>query len=256
MSKASEPRVHVIPDISAAPDAKAWARRAPGAPLRPPASAEHVASINWADSGPGLSWPEWYWIADSGTDLWVLWRETDTDDAYGDAAPHPVAWCKRLEPQGRAAARLLEAYWRKYRDLVGDNSEVEVGSGGFAHVDKTGVLGQEEIYAIARKVWPLEFAEAKAIARLLRSREPEAFESVLLELKAVTERGGPEARQVVLDQCRRALRSRDEDLRFAVATYLPARGADCRALLKEALNDRCEDVRSAAAQNLERHRRR
>lgn len=48
--------------------------------LRP----HHLFSINWADSAPGISWPEVYHLTLlSGFNRYVITASADSDDAYG-----------------------------------------------------------------------------------------------------------------------------------------------------------------------------
>jgi hypothetical protein len=53
-----------------------------------------VCTINWADSGPGFSWPESYHVTYlPGFDKFVITASTD-GLMYGDVPTMPLAWPK------------------------------------------------------------------------------------------------------------------------------------------------------------------
>ena len=142
-----------------------------GIPSEPPGNARSVASINWADSGPGIDWPEWYWLSwDEDRSTWILWQQTDSEEsAYGVSPPIlPVAWCSGIGSDVEAAGALLEAWWR---------NAVATGQDRFQSLEDTSLLTEREVHAIASRVWPeadwsdledeveLEESEAEPVGR-------------------------------------------------------------------------------------------
>ena len=45
---------------------------------------KHLFTINWANSAPGLSWPEAYYVTQlPGWDVYIVTASQDTDEIYG-----------------------------------------------------------------------------------------------------------------------------------------------------------------------------
>ncbi|MEK9720978.1 MAG: hypothetical protein VW257_08025, partial [Quisquiliibacterium sp.] len=87
------------------------ARRGVGLELAP----QFLFMLNWADSGPGFSWPESYHATFlPGFNRWVVTMSVDSTDVWG---------CTDLAigsfPSGsdivRSSGRVIIRYWRKYQ---------------------------------------------------------------------------------------------------------------------------------------------
>lgn len=89
---------------------QAFARAEPPGRLR--IAGELVCCINWADSGPGFSWPESYHLFRvPGFDRYVVTASRDSSDGMGcsdNAIGHRAADVPPLE----AARELIVAWWR------------------------------------------------------------------------------------------------------------------------------------------------
>lgn len=122
--------------------------RPPKDPSKGPARVlltESIGGINWATSGPGISWPESYHITRiPHYDTWVITASTDTPDTTGftDWAVHHVPGTR---PVKEAATEGLLVTWS---DSAQEGQEV------FETIEHTGLLSGQEISAVARLVWP------------------------------------------------------------------------------------------------------
>ena len=106
---------------------------------------EVVANINWATSGPGISWPEKYYLTRiPHYESWVLTASQETSEVSGylDWAVHHTPGT--LPPE-EAARQSLFAYWSHCARL---------GQEPFEEIDQTGLLNTQEILAIANRIWP------------------------------------------------------------------------------------------------------
>ncbi len=81
---------------------------------------EHLCGINWADTGPGLSWPEDYYLTLlPGYNIYVLTASQDSDEVHGytDLA----LACIPVTDQGYAplkeALQVIENWWQAELDL-------------------------------------------------------------------------------------------------------------------------------------------
>lgn len=140
-----------VPDLTPPDSPGEWTTRVPGAPASLPPDAPLVGRINWATGW--TDWPESYWISDSGTGRWILWRLSDSEIS-GTDLPHPVASCERQTSMQIAAAQLLTAYWSACRDCEGDVREP--GDDRIQDILEGGVIDRRQLRAISRSVWPVE----------------------------------------------------------------------------------------------------
>lgn len=107
----------------------------------------HLFTINWADSGPGMSWPEAYhltWFPEF--DRYVVTASADCPDVWGyeDRALGHFGQCgDRL----KRARKIVTTFWRDQCN-GGD-------AGRWAYLFDTGAVDSEEAYAWAEDVWPL-----------------------------------------------------------------------------------------------------
>ncbi len=103
---------------------------------------ELLCGINWASSGPGLSWPEVYhlaWLPVFGRWVVVASRDTDEVDGYCDRVLGHFADCD--EPATHAA-NVIEQYWSGLRDYDQERFEEVTDTGAISDVDE-----------IADRVW-------------------------------------------------------------------------------------------------------
>jgi hypothetical protein len=86
--------------------------RLDGAPVFEPA---HVATVNWADSGPGFAWPEAYHVTTvPELRMHVVTASRDSDDLMG-CTDHALGWRSIRVPPHESARALLRATWRRQR---------------------------------------------------------------------------------------------------------------------------------------------
>lgn len=122
--------------------------RPPKDPSKGPARillTELIGGINWATSGPGISWPETYHITRIPYyDTWVITASTDTPETRGftDWAVHHVAGTR---PIHEAAKEGLLVTW---------SDSAQEDQGVFESIEQTGLLSAGEFAAVAGLVWP------------------------------------------------------------------------------------------------------
>ncbi len=101
--------------------------------------------INWADSGPGFSWPEAYHITRiPGFDQYIVTASRDSADAWG-CADHAIGFCDANVPIKDAASEIIIKYWLKQ-------------SGGWdqarwAYLFDEGLISGKEADSWADEVW-------------------------------------------------------------------------------------------------------
>lgn len=106
----------------------------------------HLFTINWADSGPGFSWPEAYYI------IWfprfnkfVVTASQDSSDAYG-VEDMAIGWSSDDQDRLEAARSIIVNYWR--------DSAYERDQSRWAYLFDEGLVSNEEANAWADKAWP------------------------------------------------------------------------------------------------------
>lgn len=104
-----------------------------------------VCTINWADSGPGFSWPESYHATYlPGFDKFVITASRDGPDAWG-CADHAIGVAEgRLSPVD-AAKQVIVEFWR--------GQVVEWDQGRWAYLFDRGLIDEETANAWADEVW-------------------------------------------------------------------------------------------------------
>jgi hypothetical protein len=71
-----------------------------------------VCTINWADSGPGFSWPESYHVTHlPGFDKFVITASRDGPDAWG-CADHAIGVAEGSLSPIEAAKQAITEFWR------------------------------------------------------------------------------------------------------------------------------------------------
>ena len=105
-----------------------------------------VARISWATSGPGISWPEKYYLTRiPHYECWILTASQETSEVSGylDWAVQTPA---TLPPE-EAARQSLLVYWSDCAQL---------GQRPFEEIEYAGLLDTQELLEIAALVWPGE----------------------------------------------------------------------------------------------------
>lgn len=104
-----------------------------------------VGRINWATSGPGISWPEKYYLTRiPHYECWILTASQETSEVTGylDWAVHHTPG--DLQPK-EAADQSLLVYWSDCAQLK---------QPPFESIEQAGLLSRRELTAIAELVWP------------------------------------------------------------------------------------------------------
>ena len=107
---------------------------------------QHLFTLNWADSGPGFSWPEAYHATFlPGFDRWVVTMSVDSPDMFGctDLALGSFSPGSDLV---RASGRIIIGYWRKYQCYDEDTE-------GWAYLFNTGLVDNETACRWRKRVW-------------------------------------------------------------------------------------------------------
>jgi hypothetical protein len=123
--------------------ARRYRRRAGGKVLA--FVAQHLFTINWADSGPGFSWPEAYHLVFvPGYKRWVVTASQDSDEAWGctdQAIGHFGGGGERL---ARAGA-VIRAYWHRRRS---ENESLP-----WSNLFDEGLVSKETAEKWRKRVW-------------------------------------------------------------------------------------------------------
>ena len=101
--------------------------------------------VNWADSGPGISWPEAYWLSWlPGFERWVVTASRDTPevDGYCDRVLANFGQC--VNPVATAGQRVCD-YWLDIKSRFEQDR--------WAYLFETGRITENEAMALADKVW-------------------------------------------------------------------------------------------------------
>jgi hypothetical protein len=104
-----------------------------------------VGRINWGTSGPGISWPEKYYLTRiPHYECWILTASQETSEVTGylDWAVHHTPG--DLQPK-EAADQSLLVYWSDCAQL---------NQPPFESIEEAGLLSSRELTAIAELVWP------------------------------------------------------------------------------------------------------
>lgn len=107
----------------------------------------HLFTLNWADSGPGFSWPEAYHATFlPGFNRWVVTMSVDSPDVFGvtDLAIGSFPAGGNLV---RSSGRVLVAYWRRFHCF-------DPEMGWWDYLFDTGLVDSDSAYRWRRRVWP------------------------------------------------------------------------------------------------------
>lgn len=108
--------------------------------------ADFICNINWADSGPGMSWPEAYHVFRvPGFDRYVVTASRDSSDACG-CTDNAIGHCPMDVSPTEAAKALVQAWWKMQVD--GWDQE------RWACLFGTGLIDADEAERWADEVWP------------------------------------------------------------------------------------------------------
>ena len=109
-------------------------------PLQP----QRLMCINWADSGPGFSWPEEYhvtWLP--GFDRHVVTASVDSPDVHG-VTDWAIGWLSGKADLLKSSKRLIARWWRTQRDN---------GQGRWEYLFDAGLISEEEAERMGDRVW-------------------------------------------------------------------------------------------------------
>ena len=75
---------------------------------------ELLFCVNWADSAPGISWPEAYYVTYiPGLDHYVVTASRDSRDLFG-CTDHAIGSASASQPRLEACRAIVIGYWRNH----------------------------------------------------------------------------------------------------------------------------------------------
>lgn len=108
-------------------------------------SPQLVCTINWADSGPGFSWPESYHVTYiPGFDKFIATASRDGDDAWG-CSDHAIGVTDGKLGPIDAAKELIVKYWRAQFDAWDQEP--------WAYIFDQGLIDAQTAEKWAHEVW-------------------------------------------------------------------------------------------------------
>jgi hypothetical protein len=114
-----------------------------------PLNPQRVLCINWADSGPGFSWPEDYFVTLlPGFGRYVVTASADSTDSYG-VLDFAIGWFRSSVDPVVGSRRVLTRWWRTARSSEGSP---------WAYLFNTGLIDEDEANRMRRSVWGREVA--------------------------------------------------------------------------------------------------
>lgn len=112
-----------------------------------------VCCINWADSGPGYSWPESYHVTYiPGLEKFIVTSSRDGADAFG-CADHALGWGSAAEGELLVAKRIIQGFWEHQRN--------EWDQERWAYLFDEGLIDSATADAWAEEIWPQDKAPDK-----------------------------------------------------------------------------------------------
>ena len=109
-----------------------------------------VCCINWADSGPGYSWPESYHVTYiPGLEKFIVTSSRDGADAFG-CADHALGWGSAAEGELLVAKRIIQGFWEHQRN--------EWDQERWAYLFDDGLIDSATADAWAEEIWPQDNA--------------------------------------------------------------------------------------------------
>jgi hypothetical protein len=105
-----------------------------------------VCCINWADSGPGYSWPESYHVTYiPGLEKFIVTSSRDGADVFG-CADHALGWGSVAEGELLVAKRIIQGFWEHQRN--------EWDQERWAYLFDEGIINRTTANSWAEEVWP------------------------------------------------------------------------------------------------------
>ena len=124
-------------------------RRLPDAKLN--FNPQHVCTLNWADSGPGFSWPEAYYITYLPSfNCHVVTASRDGADAYG-CTDHAIGFIKGGSESVEAAKQVIIKSWVSQRTTYDQER--------WSYLFNEGLIDNATAQAWADEVWPEEILD-------------------------------------------------------------------------------------------------
>ena len=109
-----------------------------------------VCCINWADSGPGYSWPESYHVTYiPGLEKFIVTSSRDGADAFG-CADHALGWGSVAEGELLVAKRIIQGFWEHQRN--------EWDQERWAYLFDEGLINETTANSWAEEIWPQDNA--------------------------------------------------------------------------------------------------
>jgi hypothetical protein len=106
----------------------------------------YLFMIDWAMSGPGISWPEAYYVTFIPRfDRYVVTASRDSDDLYG-CCDHAIGWFSDTVDPKAGGIAVVKAWWEMARDCRDQE-------GWFCFVD-AGSVTEVEAQGLRENVWP------------------------------------------------------------------------------------------------------
>jgi hypothetical protein len=116
-------------------------------PRRP----KYLFTINWADSGPGFSWPEKYYVARiPGYEVCIVTGSADSPDAHG-YCDFALGWYAGGVSDVDKAGEIIRAWWAG--QLMGHDQQ------RWAYLFGTGAVDEQTAERWADAVWGTEDAD-------------------------------------------------------------------------------------------------
>jgi hypothetical protein len=110
-----------------------------------PLNPERLLCINWADSGPGYSWPEEYYVTLlPGFGRYVVTASSDSTDCYG-VTDFALGWFRASLDVLTGSRRILTQWWREAAKHDG---------GPWAYLFDEGLIDSDTAYRLRRRAWP------------------------------------------------------------------------------------------------------
>jgi hypothetical protein len=135
---------------------------------------QHLFTINWADSGPGISWPEAYhliWFPQF--DRYVVTASNDTTDAWG-VTDRAVGHCPGSADRIQAAHKIVTKYWR---DECGPED-----TDGWAYLFDSGIIDESDAYDWRNEVFQAKYQDPPEDPEPLMKGARDAYEEAGMRL--------------------------------------------------------------------------
>ena len=110
----------------------------------------HLFTLNWANSAPGISWPEAYYVTQlPGWDVHIVTASQDSDEIYG-YEDFAIGWLDAKQDAVEGAKDVLIRYWRSLQSEYDQKRWEELYE-----------FSQGEPDAWGDQVWPPEDADGE-----------------------------------------------------------------------------------------------